>query len=293
MSEWYRRAGSARRLGFDVAIGPREADWDYTGLYVATLERGESRSIGTGEFEWLVLPLSGQLRVEVGNQILFLSGRVSPFAGTTDFVYVPIHSRMTLRTTHGARVALPHAKASRALPFRRIDASAVPVELRGAGQASRQVNAFGTPEVLEADNLIAFEVLTPGGNWSTYPPHKHDEYHPDLEAVLEEIYYFELRGEAGAPPDARPFGYHRVHGTRERPINVMAEVRTGDVVLVPHGWHGPTMSPPGYDMYSLNVMGGPGNSREWLNVDDPDHVWVRNDWFTQKVDPRLPFGGRP
>ena len=83
-----------------------------------------------------------------------------------------------------------------------------------------------------------------------------------------------------------------MYGTPGRPINVMAEVRHGDVVLVPHGWHGPSMAPPGYDMYYLNVMAGPGDQREWLICDDPDHAWVRSTWETEKVDPRLPFGGR-
>jgi 5-deoxy-glucuronate isomerase len=94
----------------------------------------------------------------------------------------------------------------------------------------------------------------------------------------------------GAP---NAFGYQRVYGTRDRPINVLAEVHSGDVVLVPHGYHGPSMAPPGYDMYYLNVMAGPGLRREWLVRDDPDHTWVRKTWASQKVDPRLPFGGRP
>ncbi len=108
---------------------------------------------------------------------------------------------------------------------------------------------FGVPDVLDADRIIACEVLTPGGNWSSYPPHKHDEDR-DGESVLEEIYYFEVAN--GGP------GYQRVYGTPERPIDVTTEVRTGEIVLVPHGWHGPSMAAPGYDLYYLNVMAGPG-----------------------------------
>ena len=91
---------------------------------------------------------------------------------------------------------------------------------------------------------------------------------------------------------ANPRGYQRIHGPRDRPVNVLAEVRNGDVVLVPHGWHGPAMAAPGYDLYYLNVMAGPGAEREWLISDDPDHAWVRETWASQKVDPRLPFGAR-
>lgn len=293
MNSWYRKAGSASRAGFDVAIGPREAGWQHTGLYVMTLAPGESRLITGREFEWLVLPLSGQARVECDGKLLFLVGREDPFAGPTDYAYVPVRSTFTIHSTGGARIALPHARASEKLPFRRVAAEETVVELRGAGQSSRQVNNFGTPSVLNADSIIACEVLTPAGNWSSYPPHKHDEQRADRESVLEEIYYYEMRAEGdGSAGSANAFGYQRVYGTRDRPINVLAEVRSGDVVLVPHGWHGPTMAPPGYDMYSLNVMAGPGPRREWLVTDDPDHAWVRKSWASQKVDPRLPFGGR-
>jgi len=177
------------------------------------------------------------------------------------------------------------------MPFRYGPAEAVPVELRGAGQASRQVNNFCTPDVFETDKLIACEVLTPNGNWSSYPPHKHDEAR-EGESELEEIYYFETRVEDGAQREGvDPVGYQRVYGTEDRPIDVLAEVRTGDVVLVPHGWHGPAMAPPGYDLYYLNVMAGPGATRAWLICDDPSHGWVRDAWVDQPVDPRLPLGG--
>jgi 5-deoxy-glucuronate isomerase len=293
MTEWFRKAGTAGRAGFDVAIGPREAGWDHTGLYVLTLAAGESKRVIGGEHEWLVLPLSGQVNVECDGKLLFLAGRKNPFAGTTDFAYVPVSSIFTVSSAAGARIALPHAKASKSLPFRRIPAEETVVELRGAGQSSRQVNNFGTPSVLDAESLIACEVLTPAGNWSSYPPHKHDEHHQDRESILEEIYYFEMRAEGGVTPtSANPFGYQRVYGPKDRPINILAEVRNGDVVLVPHGWHGPAMAPPGYDMYYLNVMAGPGPQREWLSTEDPDHAWVAQTWPSMKVDPRLPFGAR-
>jgi 5-deoxy-glucuronate isomerase len=174
-----------------------------------------------------------------------------------------------------------------------VAAAEVPVELRGAGTASREVRNFGTPGVLDADSIIACEVITPAGNWSSYPPHKHDEERPGVEAELEEIYYFETQVESGspAPEGADPVGYQRVYGTGERPIDVLAEVRTGDVVLVPHGWHGPAMAAPGYDLYYLNIMAGPGQERAWLICDDPAHGWVRQTWASQDVDPRLPLGG--
>jgi 5-deoxy-glucuronate isomerase len=143
------------------------------------------------------------------------------------------------------------------------------------------VHNFCSPESFDADRLFAVEVLTPGGNWSSYPPHKHDEERED-ERQLEEIYYFELRGGPGA------VGYQRVYGST---VDELVEVRGGDTVLVPYGYHGPSMAPPGYDMYYLNVMAGPGAVREWLFRDDPRHAWIRGTWAAEPVDPRLPFGG--
>jgi 5-deoxy-glucuronate isomerase len=198
-----------------------------------------------------------------------------------------------LHSEWGGRFAICGARSEQALPLRYLPAAKVPVELRGAGQASRQVNNFCTPATFDADKMIAVEVLTPSANWSSYPPHKHDEDRDGVEAELEEIYYFETQVEGGAPATGRhdPVGYQRVYGTAERPIDVFAEVRTGDVVLVPHGWHGPSMAAPGYDLYYLNVMAGPGDQRAWLICDDPTHGWVRQTWEGMAVDPRLPLGG--
>jgi len=126
------------------------------------------------------------------------------------------------------------------------------------------------------------EAVTPGGNWSSYPPHKHDEERPG-ESILEELYYFEI-----APGPAGPgIGYQRAYGTAARPLDLLAEVVSGDVVLIPHGWHGPSMAVPGYDMYYLNVMAGPGPERAWRITDDPAHAWIRDTWPALAIDPRL------
>jgi 5-deoxy-glucuronate isomerase len=282
-----RPAGSTATGPYAVNIAAAEAGWAHSGLRVLTLTPATPIRVETGDSETLVLPLSGSVSVACGDQTVDLAGRGSVWEGPTDFAYLPSRSTATLVSATGGRFALPAARTDRHLPFRYGPVDGVAVELRGAGQCSRQVNNFCTPETFDADALIACEVLTPGGNWSSYPPHKHDEARVvdgvAVEAELEEIYYFEVAGEHG-------LGYHRVYGTPERPVDVLAEVRTGDVVLVPHGWHGPAMAPPGYDMYYLNVMAGPGADRAWLICDDPDHAWVRGTWPGQAVDPRLPFG---
>jgi 5-deoxy-glucuronate isomerase len=293
MTDWFRPRGSTARDGFEVMVRPGEQDWHHTGLSIRTLLPGQSVEIDTDDCEYLVLPLSGSAEVIVDGETVPLGGRADVFAGPTDLAYVPRGTTFAVVSAGGARIAFPHAKAASDYPFRRIGVEQVETELRGAGVASRQVRNFGTPGVLEADSIIACEVLTPAGNWSSYPPHKHDEHNPGHESELEEIYYFELQLSDDVPEDVKgndPIGYQRVYGTEDRPIDVLAEVRSGDLVLVPHGWHGPAMAPPGYDMYYLNVMAGPGTERQWLITDDPRHAWVRELWNTQQVDPRLPLG---
>jgi 5-deoxy-glucuronate isomerase len=309
-ARWTRPLGSASADGWDVVIDDGLDGWAHTSLRVVSLEAGQSRTVHAEEWEHVVVPLSGSVTVVavaadasdgvVGDVVL--TGRASVFTGATDVAYAARDTALTVTAHEGpARVAVCGARAAvrHTPPFRHVAAADVPVELRGAGVASREVRNFGTPGVLEADSIIACEVVTPAGNWSSYPPHKHDEERPGVETQLEEIYYFEVQHEGGAASadgtdgtnGADPVGYQRVYGTDERPIDVLAEVRSGDVVLVPHGWHGPAMAPPGYDLYYLNVMAGPGQERAWLICDDPAHGWVRDTWSTQQVDPRLPLGG--
>jgi len=289
MNTWHRPAGSATASGFTVAVTPDGVGWEHAGLHVADLGAGESRTVRTGDSEWLVLPLSGRWRVECDNELVLLSGRDDPFAGPTDYAYVPCGSTMTITTTTGGRVALPHATTEEPLPFRRVGVEWVTTGLIGTGHTSRQQRRVGTPDVLEARSLIVLEELTPGGNWSAWPPHRHDRQRHDQESAVEEICYVELRRQHGAPDGDGGFAFHHVHGTPDRPINVAATVRTGDVVLVPYGWHGPAMTPPGYDMYSLHVIAGAGPRHQVLMTEQPEHAWVTSALASQPGDPRLPF----
>jgi len=282
----------------ELEIGPAGSSW--CSLRVAELHAGESCHFTTGDEEMLVLPLSGSCVVQCGEETVELAGRASVFDALGDFVYVPRGAAVEVRSSGGGRFAIPGAPAGRDYPFRHVPAREVVTELRGAGSCSRQVNNLCMPDTFDADRLLVCEVLTPAGNWSSYPPHKHDEER-DGETILEEIYYFEIATEQTLPPSeqwssAAPgagwagegIAYQRVYGTDERPLDVLAEVRSGDVVLVPHGWHGPSMAVPGYDLYYLNVMAGPG-AREWSVCFDPAHNWVRSTWDGQPIDPRLPM----
>jgi len=277
----------ARHFAAPDAVGPEEAGWDRSGLRVLTLAPGGSVSFATGDAEALVLPLAGSCRVDCDGGTFDLEGRAGVFSRVSDFAYVPRDAEVVVTSASGGRFAVPSARCEQRLPARYGPADAVPVELRGAGVCSRQVNNLAAADTFACDRLIVVEVLTPAGNWSSYPPHKHDEDRPGVESVLEEIYYFEV-----APgPEGRPgMAYQRVYGTEARPGDLLAEVRSGDVVTIPHGWHGPSMAVPGHDLYYLNVMAGPG-AREWLICDDPEHAWIRETWAAAPVDPRLPLTG--
>ncbi|WP_138416369.1 5-deoxy-glucuronate isomerase [Sinomonas gamaensis] len=297
MADWVYPLGSASEGDWQISLGAHDSKlavdgWEHTGLKVAQLAPGASVTLEAACEERIVVPLSGAFETTVDGETHSLRGRQSVFAGPSDVLYTGIGKAVEISSAQGGRVAVALAPAKAEYPTRLIRAEETPVELRGAGNCSRQVHNFGTPAALEADRFIVCEVITPAGNWSSYPPHKHDE-EKDGETSLEEIYYFETRLAPDSPVSGSagqdPIGYARVYASDARPIDVNAEVRSGDVVLVPYGWHGPAMAAPGYDLYYLNVMAGPGRVREWLISDDPHHGWIRATWDAQDVDRRLPF----
>ena len=286
-AEFYLAARRPDANHYSVDVSPTTADWTFSHLRVLHLEPGAHVTFETGSAEWIVLPLSGSCTVRCAGTTIDVQGRDSVFTRVSDFAYVPRDHEVEVTSATGGRFALTGAECERALPVRYGPATGVPVELRGAGSSSRQCNNFASPDGFETDRLIAVEVIVPGGNWASYPPHKHDVEQPG-EAQLEEIYYFEIDGGA-APGVAGPGGYQRVYASDpQRPIDVTVEVSTGDVILIPYGYHGPTMASPGYDLYFLNVLAGPARPRTMSFCDDPAHHWVRESWQGQEVDPRLP-----
>ena len=283
--KYHLPAGTSADGPYDLLVTPESAGWGCSGPRILNLRPGEAHALSTGDSEFLVLPLTGSCTVTTDGTAFELAGRTGVFTSATDFAYLPRASEALISSADGGTFALPSARTERSsLSARYGPKEDVPVELRGAGACSRQVNNYCLPGTFDAEQLLVCEVLTPGGNWSSYPPHKHDEARPGQESELEEIYYFRIAGEDG-------FAYQRVYGTQDRPIDVLAEVRSGDTVLIPHGWHGPSIAAPGYDLYYLNVMAGPGQDRAWLICDDPAHGWVRETWRSQDVDDRLPFEG--
>ncbi len=270
-------SGSAGSGDTPLRVTVESAGWDYSGLTVMALG-DEPRVVATGDTEVAVLPLAGTCRVEVEHHRFDIDGRDGVFAGIAGFAYVPIDAEV--RITGSGEVAICSAKARRRIDPYAVAASDIPVEVRGGGVGTRQINNFLSADTFEADRLIAVEVLTPEGSWSSYPPHKHDEFSED-EVALEEIYYFRIDGTHGT-------GFFSCY-TSDGAIDETVTVRNGDLYLVPRGYHGPAAATPGHHMYYLNVMAGPSDERVWKFCDDPAHGWARGMLEELPPDPRLPL----
>ena len=292
---WFHKKGELARDKWQSVVDATTPGWEYTGIRIAELVDDESATLDDLGVERIFIPLAGSFTVAHNDEITTLQGRKSVFDGPTDVLYLPTNTAATLSGT--GRVAVAEAPTTEVKEWKYIPPADTPVELRGAGRSSRQVHNFGTPEALDAARLIVCEVITPGENWSSYPPHKHDEYKPGHESKLEEIYYFESaltraeRARFSGSEDASEgaFGMFSTYSSPAGDIDINAMVYTGDIALVPYGYHGPAVAAPGYDLYYLNVMAGPDPERIWLINDDPAHAWVRETWDGQEFDTRLPY----
>jgi 5-deoxy-glucuronate isomerase len=285
-TKWHYKNGELKGDGWQVVSD----HLSHVALRVGVVTPTSPLSIPADNRERTIFVLAGgDITVNYGDESVVLRGRKTVFEGPTDHLYVSINTQITI--SGDARVAVGEAPAKnskRASVMKRED---VPVFIRGAGRETRQVHNFGMPDNLDADRLVVVEVIVPAGNWSGAPAHKHDVYVPGKESNLEEIYYFESEVTRGEKPagEVDPVGYFRGYASDSRAYDVTAEVRSGDVVLVPHGWHGPVSAGPGYDLYFFNIMAGPDPVREWNYTDDPHHAWIRESWKTQSPDPRLPY----
>ena len=209
MANWVYPLGSAADGSWDVSLGTSDSalavdGWAHTGLKVATLAAGAAVELPAAGEERIVVPLNGSFTATVDGEDYQLAGRASVFNGPSDVLYTGTSKAVTISSADGGRVAVATAPAKTSYPTRLVTAAETPVELRGAGNCSRQVHNFGTPAALEADRFIVCEVITPAGNWSSYPPHKHDE-EKDGETQPRGDLLLRDPGCAGtAPPASRP-----------------------------------------------------------------------------------------
>jgi 5-deoxy-glucuronate isomerase len=230
----------------------------YVGFEVLRLEPGQRVERETGDRECCSVAISGTCSI---GEFRDLGGRPDPWSGPPDAAYLP--PRTAFAVEGDGEIGLCFAPAPRGGSEARVLPGAeIEVETRGFGNQERTIHPILMGD-RPADSLLVCEVLTPGGHWSSYPPHKHDRDAMPEESFLEETYYHRVQ-----PP--RGFALQRVY-TDDRTLDETLSVRDGDTVLVPRGYH-TVSAPPGYDLYYLNVMAGP--TRAWAIANDPDHEWT-------------------
>ncbi len=263
-------------------VTPELAGWDTLTMEARRISEGNVWAAFTAEHEMAVVILGGVCSVETnrGNWMR-LGRRRTVFEGMPYAVYLPRHTDFRIRAlSQTLEIAAAWCPVTEDHPIRAVVPDDVRIELRGGANASRQINSI-VPPGFDCQRLVAVEVYTPGGNWSSYPPHKHDVHRTDaqgalLEADLDEIYYYRLDQPEG-------YAYQRVY-TTDRRLDALLMARDNDVVLVPEGYH-PVVSAHGYTTYYLNFLAG--SAQSLANVDDPDYAWIKSTWSDK--DPRLPI----
>jgi len=268
--------------GIIAGVTAAQAGWEYLNAQVRGLARGESWSHQTGEHEMGLVILGGVCSIDSNRGRWERVGeRPNVFAGLPYALYLPRHSEFTLTAlTEAFEVAGCWVPTDEDHPARLVTPADSTMEIRGGHSATRQINSVFPPG-FDCHRLVSVEVYTPGGNWSSYPPHKHDVHREDeqghiLEADLEEIYYYKID---------KPRGYaiQRVYND-DRSLDAVMVAHHNDMVLVPYGYH-PVSAAHGYNCYYLNFLAG--SAQSLANSDDPDYAWVQQTWTGK--DPRVPM----
>lgn len=257
-----------------INVTPETAGWEYTGLTVRRLADGESWSRTTGPDEVALVPLGGICRVEAAGEQWRLGERANVFAGPPWALYLPCQTDYQVTADGPLELAVCSARADEPHDPVLIEPGDVGVEIRGAGNAARQINNILMP-TFPAQRLLVVEVFTPSGNWSSYPPHKHDVSDLPREADLEEIYYYRIDPSNG-------FGLQRLY-TADGGIDEAYVIHDGNLLLVPEGYHVFAVA-HGYTGYYLNVLAGNESTRTLQPSDDPDHGWARGTWEPEMTD---------
>lgn len=268
--------------GVFAEVSAQQAGWQYLNMASRRFVQGQRWEHATGAYEYVHVVLGGVCNIYTSQgDFLQVGQRAHVFDGLPYALYLSRGVDFAIEAlTDGLEIASCWVPVEHDYPAQLISPQDCPIELRGGGNASRQITSI-IPAGFDCQRLVCVEVYTPGGNWSSYPPHKHDIHRVDaqgelLEADLEEIYFYKHDRPEG-------FAYQRVY-TDDRRIDELMFARHHDMVLVPEGYH-PVASPPGYTTYYLNFLAG--SAQSLANVDDPDYAWVKNAW--PPLDPRLPI----
>ena len=250
--------------------------YEYLSFESRQLEQGEGFNGETAGRELAIVVLGGVCSVKSSRgEWQRIGGRATVFDGLPYTLYLPINTTFAVTANTACDLAFCYSRAEEEHPACLVTPDQVTIEIRGGGNATRQINGMLPPK-FPAHRLIVVEVFTPAGNWSSFPPHKHDLHNPPGEVDLEEIYYYRIQRPEG-------FAVQKVY-TADRRIDETLTVRDGEMVLVPEGYH-PVVAAHGYNVYYLNALAG--SARSLAASDDPDYAWVKSTWHEK--DPRLPI----
>lgn len=265
----------AEQPGELLRLSREAAGWEWMSFFVRRLGSGEVYRTTTNGEEAVFVLLGGTCQADWGQGAKRIGKRKNVFDGFPYALYLPTGNQVTFTAETVCEIAECRVPSHAALAPKLITPADVATSLRGGGNASRQIVDLMTP-AFPADKLMVVEVYTPGGNWSSYPPHKHDVHNPPTEVDLDEIYYYRMN-----QPNA--FAFQHLYSAQNAADRTV-QTRDGDVVLVRSGFH-PVVAGPGYDIYYLNFLAG--SSRAMQVTEDPQHVWLRSTW--KETDPRLPM----
>jgi len=257
-------------------VTPESAGWKYLGFQVHRLAAGAEATGNSGGEEQLLVFMAGGARVSAGGQDWQFSGRENVFRGRPHALYVPPGESWKVTADGPLEFAIGSAPAEGKYPLRLIRPEDVEVEIRGGHNVTRQISHILDPG--DAEKLLCVEVYTPSGNWSSYPPHKHDVQNPPEEVDLEEVYHYRFQPDGG-------WALQRLYND-DRSLDEIVKVDAGDTVLVREGYH-PVVAAPGYDAYYLNFLAGLTPS--WVARDEPDLAWVRGSWEGAEDRLKLPL----
>lgn len=266
---------SAGHCGELVAFTRQSVGWEWMSFSVNRITPGNSWNCHHPEEETACVLLSGTCMAKWNDRSHEIGGRAGVFGGLPYALYLAPGDRAQFTAVSVCEIAECHVPSQSRFPSRLITPKDVSVSLRGGGNASRQIVDVMRPD-FPADRIIVVEVYTPGGNWSSYPPHKHEVHDPPDEVDLDEIYYYRMNR-----PGA--FAHQRLYSS-DRARDTVVTVRDGDAVLVRDGYH-PVVAGPGYDVYYLNFLAG--SARSLAVTEDPEHKWIRSTW--KEMDSRLPL----
>lgn len=269
-------ANSDNSLQADIT--PTAAGWRYLGFQARSVPAEQSFAGESQDNELCLVFLSGDATVEVGGNTWTIKGRRDVFDGLPYAVYIPPDQRHQVTAHSPLELGIGSAPAEGKLDARLITPDDIKVEIRGGHNVTRQISHILDPG--DAEKLLCVEVYTPSGNWSSYPPHKHDVQNPPDEVDLEEIYHYRLKPDDG-------WAMQRLY-TDDRSLNERLLVHHADTVLVREGYH-PVVAAPGYDCYYLNFLAG--QTPLWVTKDEPQLAWVRDNWEGGEDRLELPLKG--